>query len=1488
MRKKFTMLLASLFLFVGTTSAEVTKYYKPDARKAELAAGDKVMFYNTALVLNNEGAISQNRTGFLIDNGSNLALSKQKPTASPIFSEKVGVWTIEAKDGNKVNVKGSNGYVGILGVTNNTEVRDLFFLKWTDVAADKKGNVGSENANGELVKSSDITAGDNLWLIANSEDITTAWNGNEKSFATWSTGHPYAVYSVVEAEAKDLEAYLAAAKESAKASLTDLAKLSISSAAAAITQIDAVTMANNDLEAALNAIDELVLGAKTSINGKNVNFTNCHTDSRGGRFLGYDKNNARVAAVLSNNDDAIWTIKLQEDGSFKLYNIVNKIWMGTPDGKWDEKVTNNEDGSTTTENTNYRTPGLANENEAASYKFEVKGDNQVVLVAGDKVAHTSGNDNYRIMHYWDKNDKASLWTIADAGTIQVSDYNAYAEKKSALMNSLVGYAKKLQDELGLVKSGDNVQVVLNQSGTLGEGDCQPSSNLLDGNTGTYVHSAYSGDDNTENHYIEVVLSEASQNIFCYFSKRTSNNNNRPAIVEVYAGNSADAINTKVATLNMAESCDNSVPSYFSKGLDLGAEYTHLRFVVKKTNSGTKFFTLSEFYVLPVTNATKGIADLAGASITDTDLDAKLVSAENCLKTLQLPETLKEVEIALEAFKNNHAEVPALGQFPTAVYNELKAAYDNCNSIDQLDAVFEAADKFLNSMNVPVFTIDGVISYAANKSIYDNNSGTLYFKETNLLDKTMWWKSMAATEGTYVTTVNTGSYSLVNAVTGKGFWGAEFISVEETDPADTEDDIFMFRTNGEGATVHAQANYSQIVRYEDANAKKPDGGSAWKFTYIGNSYDLDKLTEEHIKAITALKALYNDNLYYKEVVEGDAFGEYTGDRQPVLTALANLKALLDKSLTELAAMDVKDLSLEVEAKKISDAANSFTKNLPVAGKYYQFVSSFKVYTDQMAAYSQDANVAWKKLNNADKSFYWQAVATDKGVVLKNVANGKFLQGNPNRSGVWATGDASANAEIDIKILSTEESEYGYEYALIIGDWEMHTADHNSGVGTAGNVVSWNITEANTASAWYIVEFDELPSNVKVTYNFKYNGVQKYSSTVDAALGEEYPDFAEVVTLPYGVKVKGDKPAGIVDENTADTYNFDLELDLPFEVASSVDEIATWYYAQMHATKNYSFYIQALEDGNIEWSDNAVVEGEADSHMWGFIGDVWAGIKVVNKSSKKAIVSAGDNNDEKATMGDIANATAFIPTASAARPNTDWFCLQSPVANAEGNKLYLNAHDGCVKHWGAADEGSSIFLTEPSMEFDVEVTAAGYATYYTAYRLAIPEDVKVYVVSQVTNDYAVLTEVEGSVLPEYTAVIIEAEAGTYTFEVSVDEAATIASNALLGTLVDTPVRNAYILATTEENGVGFYKAIHDVDVNGGTNAKTNFINHANKAYLPVSAVPAGAPMLRISRGETGIEALGAQPAIEAIYDLTGRRVEKMEKGIYIVNGRKVIVK
>ena len=184
--------------------------------------------------------------------------------------------------------------------------------------------------------------------------------------------------------------------------------------------------------------------------------------------------------------------------------------------------------------------------------------------------------------------------------------------------------------------------------------------------------------------------------------------------------------------------------------------------------------------------------------------------------------------------------------------------------------------------------------------------------------------------------------------------------------------------------------------------------------------------------------------------------------------------------------------------------------------------------------------------------------------------------------------------------------------------------------------------------------------------------------------------------------------------------------------------------------------------------------------------------------------------------------------------------------------------------------------------VEVTGAGYATLFLGYPVAIPAGVEAYVVESAEGGYVDLVKVEG-VLPAETGVIIKADAGNYNFVASNETAATIGTNLLLGTAVDTDINvEAYVLSAPEGEAVGFYEA----QMTDGA-----WLNNANKAYLPASAVTTSVASLSFRfPGTTGVEEItDNRVQSTVIYDLTGRRVEAITApGIYIVNGKKVLVK
>ena len=192
-----------------------------------------------------------------------------------------------------------------------------------------------------------------------------------------------------------------------------------------------------------------------------------------------------------------------------------------------------------------------------------------------------------------------------------------------------------------------------------------------------------------------------------------------------------------------------------------------------------------------------------------------------------------------------------------------------------------------------------------------------------------------------------------------------------------------------------------------------------------------------------------------------------------------------------------------------------------------------------------------------------------------------------------------------------------------------------------------------------------------------------------------------------------------------------------------------------------------------------------------------------------------------------------------------------------------------------------------DYVLNITDAGWATMYLGYDVVIPEDVNVYYIAEdaIDNGSVTLTQIENGVIPANTGVIVEAEAGEYNFAVA-DGADEIESVMLGTTKAEYKDAEAYVLGVDDEGVVGLYKA----DMAGGV-----WLNNANKAYLPASAVPAAAQSaasfsFRFGEGTTGIsEVKGENGEVKAIYDLTGRKVETISApGIYIVGGKKVLVK
>lgn len=192
-----------------------------------------------------------------------------------------------------------------------------------------------------------------------------------------------------------------------------------------------------------------------------------------------------------------------------------------------------------------------------------------------------------------------------------------------------------------------------------------------------------------------------------------------------------------------------------------------------------------------------------------------------------------------------------------------------------------------------------------------------------------------------------------------------------------------------------------------------------------------------------------------------------------------------------------------------------------------------------------------------------------------------------------------------------------------------------------------------------------------------------------------------------------------------------------------------------------------------------------------------------------------------------------------------------------------------------------LLEKVTSEDVAVSAVKFATYVPVINVVAPANVKVYTAKvNEAKSAVVLTEVPaGSVIAKGTPVLVGAEAGSYTFAASANEAAPVENNDLKAAADDTKGDGATIYALVEQDGKAVFAPL-----------KEGVAVSLGHAYLELPAASAARFYSIQFGGETtGInEVNAAAKADGAYYTLQGVKTSKAAKGIYIHNGKKVVIK
>lgn len=392
-----------------------------------------------------------------------------------------------------------------------------------------------------------------------------------------------------------------------------------------------------------------------------------------------------------------------------------------------------------------------------------------------------------------------------------------------------------------------------------------------------------------------------------------------------------------------------------------------------------------------------------------------------------------------------------------------------------------------------------------------------------------------------------------------------------------------------------------------------------------------------------------------------------------------------------------------------------------------------------------------------------------------------------------------------------------------------------------------------------------------------------------------------------------------------------------VVTLLSEGTTTIKATVAATETYAagfaFYeLTVINPNKIFFEDfaNGLGQFTNDGGFW-YRGNYNGGCAIANAYNKgakeeKLISSVIDLTNVDQAVLTFEHAIGFIDTNDPTVDFTlwikeesasEWIQLQIPsypesaggwssfvssgdidLRNYCGKKVQIAFQYKSTEEKQSGWEISNVLIEKRAMStIQIQVSAAGYATYFNNKAWVVPENMEAGIVTGV-NDHILGVDwiyVTGKVVPANTAVLIKAPEQEYTCSLSSDEVAVPTGNLLKGTLEN---------AMTEGENCVFYKLAYDQQGENlgfywGAENGAAFMNQAYKAYLALPQAQASEIngfLVDTDGGTTGVTDIQAKNIKVDVYTLGGvlirqqveavHALDGLQKGIYIVNGKKII--
>ena len=521
-------------------------------------------------------------------------------------------------------------------------------------------------------------------------------------------------------------------------------------------------------------------------------------------------------------------------------------------------------------------------------------------------------------------------------------------------------------------------------------------------------------------------------------------------------------------------------------------------------------------------------------------------------------------------------------------------------------------------------------------------------------------------------------------------------------------------------------------------------------------------------------------------------------------------------------------------------------------------------------------------------YWGATSNRTLTLKINGSNASYDGGNvvdnttekPRSTIMDATYTFTSQTDLSSFMVGTGGSGTYWFHVSIV------SSDTRTASSIAFNTTSASVNMATNGVFYNLPALTKTPSGAAVTYSSNNTAVADFADNTVGTVTLKKPGTAKITASFAGDEDyqpgSGKFDLTVTSSAAVTSYSWEGKSGGATQTGGSIealtkddgtgsDETATVVNIENPSKGFYTFSLKGAKD----FTTN-VVKITLDTPLKSGDQIKVTGFRDKNDTGKtsgfKAKFNVGSSTIASSTGTEFVNINAAVSESSeySDTPNT---CTFDVPADAVGSTVITMTR---------SHTSTNLWITKlevVSPTTTMSISSATWASFSCANEVAIPDGVTAYYANLKDENTITLKEITTGIIPANEGVVLNGDEDDYNAYYTATSASNISGNLLKPNVTEAPLADTYYTLAVDGVDPVFKKSSGVGNLGAG------------KAYLDLSGISANE--LKVDFGEsgdvTGIAEVSAKKAFNGeFYNLAGQKVAQPTKGLYIVNGKKVIIK